>query len=383
MAERFPQQQPVISIRISEDLRERLEKLKQMMALKTGESVSTSEAAKQLLESARDDRIEVVGLLLQPTESLLRVRKKVEARLTLSQAEWTLVAYYCTQGAESFASTEQGQLSHESLAEILEAFLAAHAVARRPSRVAVDWVYLQTLPMEKTDEVKEPADVTKEDVRKIVNRTIRMLRNAAQKRRRPILAVRNLYTMLDDEKFSNIEKLNDALWPHWPTLWRVCARGHYATHKKPLREKPPAEAEDERIEGPIQRSLPSFEEGGYRLELVREEGNEITPRLQFPGPLLPRYSLYGYPRIAEFRRMLKLLDLEPLMSQWQGYYFTAYAGIMENDERGVLFRSRENGVCFSFPMDGWKAMQTMFGRAWQSPEVASAWAALVDEYGEL
>ena len=81
--------------------------------------------------------------------------------------------------------------------------------------------------------------------------------------------------------------------------------------------------------------------------------------------------------------MLKLLDLEPLMSQWQGYYFTAYAGIMENDERGVLFRSRENGVCFSFPMDGWKAMQTMFGRAWQSPEVASAWAALVDEYGEL
>jgi len=383
MAERFPQQQPVISIRISEDLRERLEKLKQMMALKTGESVSTSEAAKQLLESARDDRIEVVGLLLQPTESLLRVRKKVEARLTLSQAEWTLVAYYCTQGAESFASTEQGQLSHESLAEILEAFLAAHAVARRPSRVAVDWVYLQTLPMEKTDEVKEPADVTKEDVRKIVNRTIRMLRNAAQKRRRPILAVRNLYTMLDDEKFSNIEKLNDALWPHWPTLWRVCARGHYATHKKPLREKPPAEAEDERIEGPIQRGLPAFEEGGYRLELVREEGNEFTPRLQFPGPLLPRYSLYGYPRIAEFRRMLKLLDLEPLMSQWQGYYFTAYAGIMENDERGVLFRSRENGVCFSFPMDGWKAMQTMFGRAWQSPEVASAWAALVDEYGEL
>ena len=148
MAERSQQHQPVISIRISEELRERLEKLKQMMALKSGDSVSTSDAAKQLLESAKDDRIEVVGLLLQPTESLLRVRKKLEGRLSLSQAEWALIAYYCTQGAESFASTEQGQLSYESLAEMLEAFLAAHAVPRKPPKVSLDWVYLQTLPAE-------------------------------------------------------------------------------------------------------------------------------------------------------------------------------------------------------------------------------------------
>jgi hypothetical protein len=383
MAERSPQQQPVISIRISEELRERLEKLKQMMALKTGESVSTSEAAKQLLETAKDDRIEVVGLLLQPTESLLRIRKKLEAKLTLSQAEWTLVAYYCTQGAESFASTEQGQLSYESLADMLEAFLAAHAVPRRPSRVSLDWMYLQTLPAEKMDEFKEPEKVTKEDVRRIVNRTIRMLRNPAQKRRRPILAVRNLYTMLDDEKFPNIEKLNDALWQYWPAMWKVCARGHYAAHRKPLREKPPAESDDEDFELPIQRGLPSFEEGGYRLELVREEGHEFTPRLLFPGPIMPRYPLYGYPRIAEFRRMLELLDLGPNMSQWKGHYYMAYTGIMETEERGVSFASRENGISFSFPIQDWKAIQSLFRRAWQSPEVASTWGALVLEYGEL
>jgi len=383
MAERSPQQQPVISIRISEELRERLEKLKQMMSLRSGESVSTSEAAKQLLESAKDDRIEVVGLLLEPTESLLKVRKKLESRLTLSQAEWTLVAYHCTQGAESFASTEQGQLSHESLAEMLEAFLAAYAVPRKPSRVSVDWVYLQTLPVERSDEFKEPDEVTKEDVRRVVNRTIRMLRNQAQKRRRPILAVRNLYTMLDDEKFSNVEKLNDALWPHWKSLWPVCARGHYALHRKPLREKHPAEAGDEDFELPIQRGLPSFEEGGYRLELVREDGNEFTPRLLFPGPLSPRYPIYEFPRIAEFRRMLELLDQEQIMSQWKGHYFTAFSGILESEARGVQFGSRENGISFSIPLDGWKALQSLFRRAWQSPEVASAWQALVFEFGEL
>jgi hypothetical protein len=383
MADRSQQHQPVISIRISEELRERLEKLKQMMALKSGESVSTSEAAKQLLESAKDDRIEVVGLLLQPTESLLRVRKKLEGRLTLSQAEWALIAYYCTQGAESFSSTEQGQLSYDSLADMLEAFLAAHSVARRPSRVSLEWVYLQTLPEDKHTALMEPDEITKDDVQRVVKRAIQMLRSPTQNRRRPILAVRNLYTMLDDEKFSNVEKLNNALWPHWKALWRVCARGHYAVHKKPLREKPTTETEDRDFEFPIQRGLPSFEEGGFQLDLVRDEGNEFIPRLLFPGPLMPRYPVFGYPRIAEFRRMLELLDLELAMTQWRGYYFIAWTGIMENEERGVSFRSSENGISFNFPMDQWKSIGSLFRRAWQSSEVASAWDALVLEYGEL
>ena len=383
MKTRSPQQQPVISIRISEELRMRLNKLKQMMELRSGGNISTSEVAKQLLESAKDDRIEVVGLLLEPTESLLRVRRKLEERVTLSQAEWTLVAYYCTQGAESFVSTEQGQLSYESLAEMLEAFLAAYDVPHRRSRISLDWVYLQTLPAEKTDVFKEPDEHAKEDVKRVVNRTIRTLRNPAQKRRRPILAVRNLYTMLDDEKFSNIEKLNDALWPHWPALWKVCARGHYALHRKPLREKPPAETDGDDFEIPMQRGLPSFEEGGYRLDLVRDAGNEFAPYLRFPGALAPRYPVIGYPRIAEFRRLLELLDLDPITEQWKGYYYTAWTGILEDEQRGVSFRACENGISFSFPMDDWKTIRNLFRRAWQSPEVASAWEALVQEYGEL
>jgi len=75
--------------------------------------------------------------------------------------------------------------------------------------------------------------------------------------------------MLDDEKFSNIEKLNDALWPHWRALWRVCARGHYAVHRMPLREKAGQRRQVTKISScPFSRGLPSFEEGGYRLELV-------------------------------------------------------------------------------------------------------------------
>src|SRR6202158_3568328 len=100
-------QQPVISIRISEALRTRLETLKVLMSMKSGQPVSTSEAAKQLLESSKERRLGRVNLLPEPTDSLLKIRRKADSRLPLSQAEWTLVAYYCLHGAETFANTAQ------------------------------------------------------------------------------------------------------------------------------------------------------------------------------------------------------------------------------------------------------------------------------------
>ena len=86
-------------------------------AQKTGQTVSASEAAKQLLESARDDRLELANLLTEPTDSLLNIRGNAEAHMLLTQAEWALVAYYRAKGAQAFMSTEQGQLSYDSLAE--------------------------------------------------------------------------------------------------------------------------------------------------------------------------------------------------------------------------------------------------------------------------
>jgi hypothetical protein len=375
-------QQPVISIRISDALRSRLDRLREIMALKSGQNISTSEAAKQLLESARDDRLEFVNLLIEPTESLLNLRGKAEARIPLTQAEWTLVAYYCAQGAESFVGTEQGQLSYESLAEILEAFLAAYSLVRRSKKCPLDFVYLRTLPEDKQAAAKEPSDVGSEDVRRVVKHTIQMLKDTTQKRRRPLLSVRNLYTLLDEEKFSNVEKLNDALLPHWVALWRVCARGHYAAHRKPVRARPRDEDIDD-FELPVQRGLPSLEEAGYRLDLMREKGNEFSPLLQLPGPLLPRYPVGGYARMSEFRRMLEGHDVSRPFAQWKGHYFSAINMTMEKGELNVSFCARDNGVSFSFPVEQWKVIRSLFRRAWQSPDVASAWETLALEYGEM
>jgi hypothetical protein len=68
------QQNQTLSLRISEALRKRLEEIRKLTALRKGENVSTSEIAKQLLEGAREERLEVVDLLAAPTESLAKIR---------------------------------------------------------------------------------------------------------------------------------------------------------------------------------------------------------------------------------------------------------------------------------------------------------------------
>jgi hypothetical protein len=186
-------QQPVISIRISDEMRSRLETLKEVIAVKSGESVSTSEAAKQLLETAKEERLELVNLLAEPTDSLLRIRRKAESKLPLPQAEWALVAYYCQHGAELFAHTGQTEISCESLAGILEAFLAVYElVSKHRKRTSRDFYFLSNLPSEKRVETKHPQEIGSDDVRRIVKRTIETLKNFREDVGRPIFCVRNL-----------------------------------------------------------------------------------------------------------------------------------------------------------------------------------------------
>ena len=92
------QQTQTLSLHIRDTLRKRLEDIGKLTALPKGESVSTSEIAKQLLESARGDRFETVELLSKPMEAVLEIRRKGEAGQMLTRAQWTVLAYYGDSG---------------------------------------------------------------------------------------------------------------------------------------------------------------------------------------------------------------------------------------------------------------------------------------------
>ena len=146
--ERKPQQQ-TLSIRISDTLREFLERSKQVLSSGRGESVSTSDVAKILLESAKDDqldsRLEVADLQQSPTESLWAMRKKWEAKQALSRAEWIFSGQYIQIASE--AITENPAMpGPQSFIVLLQALLAVRSL-RTHQDDGLDLYYLENLGM--------------------------------------------------------------------------------------------------------------------------------------------------------------------------------------------------------------------------------------------
>lgn len=373
-----PQQQQTLSVRISEALRTRLESAKQLMSSRTGESVSTSEIAKQLLESAREDRLEVVDLLSEPTDALLEIRRKAEGQHVLSKAEWTVLTHFIQQGLEAFSSkTTPNPVSRESLTAVLDAFLAVYELRKGASRW--DEYYLGNLPSDcrpaRAKVSQSPDQATPDIVRRTVAETRRRVNDLAGKYE-PLLAGRNLYVLLEEEKLTGADALDRALRPYWSVLWRLAARGHYYLRNAPIRKK--ARMRDDIYRPPI----PSVSEGQYTLSFARGDGNDFSVLLSFPGPRAPMYPLGGYPVLAEFRAMLAALDPEGSTTSWKGEHFYAYLAERGN-EGEFWFRAHDNGITFGFSEKEWNDLRGLFSRAWDIPQVKIAWNELILEFGEL
>jgi len=371
-----PQQQ-TLSVRISEALRQRLERAKQLVASQTGETVSTSEIAKQLLESAREDRLEVVDLMAEPTQTLIEIWKKCQADQILSKAEWTVLAYFIQQGLEGHLTHPASRVSHESFIGVLEAFLAAYDLRKGTS--LKDPYYLGNLPSEYRPSKGKSSEDTEKVTPDIVRRTVAETRRRMDDPRnayKPLFAGRNLYVLLEEPNLSGADALNRALRPYWLTLWKLAARGHYYRWKQPIRETPKLS------EDALRPQIPPLQEEGFMLSFARGQGNDFSVLLAFPGPKGTMYPLDGYPKMSEFLAMLAALGPQAPARHWQGDYFFGYR-VESEEANDFAFRARDNGITLTLSQMEWKAVQELFRRAWQLPDVRLAWEGLILEYGEL
>ena len=275
-----PQQQQTLSVRISEALRQRLERAKELVTAKTGESISTSDIAKQLLESSREDRLEVVDLMAEPTKTLLEIRRKGEAERILSKAEWTVLAHFAQQGLEAFLIDGDSPSPgfRESLMTVLDAFLAAYELRKGTS--TWDEYYLGNLPSDcQPTKGRSPQGTEKiapDFVRRTVTETRRRMGEATKYL--PLLAGRNLYVLLEDEKLSGADALNRTLRPYWPSLWKLAARGHYYVKHEPIREARKASEEM------LKPQIPPVAEGGFTLSFARGYANDFSLLSELPWP---------------------------------------------------------------------------------------------------
>jgi hypothetical protein len=367
-------QQHTLSVRISETLRDYLERAREVIASSQGKSVSTSDVAKLLLELAKgerlDDRLEVTELLRHPTETLLGIRQKWEQKRLISRAEWIVLAHYLEIGCEgTFEDVEAAR--QESFAALLEAFQSLLAL-RTGSAVNRDRYYLGNIGAPALTKGKSRSD--SEAVIQSVKQLIRTLREPGSTIK-PVFAGRNFYVAIRDEDLEDIAAVNHALLPHMSALFRFAARGHWLREQRPIR--PRRESQDYGFRSSV---FPQLTAGDFRLSILLSAEEDLTMAIEMPVRDVT-YPLGFYPQIREFAKMLTRVKAS---GHWKGREFFGYTNAqVSGTATHFYFRHRLNGIAFGFSPEAWDCLQEVFAKALGLPELQPALRELALQYGEV
>jgi hypothetical protein len=365
-------QQQTLSIRISDALREFLERSKQVISSGRGESVSTSDVAKILLESAKDDRLdfrlEVADLQQLPTESLSSIRRKWDAKQDLSRAEWIFLAQYIMVACEE-VSEDPATPGLDSFVALLEALLAVRRL-RIDRGVALDRYYLGNLGAEDGAAFND-RQLDPEVVPQVAQKLIQELRESSGSRK-PVFAGRSFYVAVRDEELPDLIALNRTLFPYMSTLFRLAARGHWMREHRPVRSQGESPV--------IAESISAVSAAGFRLTFSVCGDGEVSILVSMDAKDVA-YPLAPYPEIREFAAMLDRLKSE---EAWSGIHFRAWVteATREKPARFCFCRHRD-GITFGFSAKEWQSLKGLFAKALATPKLERLFAELSLVYGEL
>jgi hypothetical protein len=87
--------------------------------------------------------------------------------------------------------------------------------------------------------------------------------------------------------------------------------------------------------------------------------------------------------ITEFLAMLAVLASDVSNRSWTGGYFVG--GVADSEAHGPVcwFRAHDNGITFRLSPEEWRSVHALMRRAWDMPDIRTAWDALALAYGEL
>ena len=368
--ERKPQQQ-TLSIRISETLREFLERYKNVLSTGRGEAVSTSDAAKFLLESAKDDpsdfRLEVADLQREATASLSSIREKWEIGQPLSRAEWVFLGQYVQIASEEI-SENPAVPAAPSFIDLLKALLAIRGL-RADRGIGLDRYYLENLGVPVGAALNE-----RQLDPGLVPRTVAELTEELKRKPagpKPAFAGRCFYVALRDEAIADLRALNRALAPLMPTLVRLAARGHWIRERSPVRKR--------RETAVVVDSIPPIVRGDFQLNCSVGGDGEVSMRLEMDQKHV-LYPIGTYPKIREFAAMLS--QLKP-GGQWRGTHFFGFTEAESGDKPALLLFRGLDGITLGFTPEEWQRLNGLLASALGTPKLAGYWKELGLIYGEL
>jgi hypothetical protein len=368
--DRKPQQQ-TLSIRISESLREFLERSKKVIATGRDGVVSTSDVAKILLESAKDDgldyRLEVAELGQKPTEAMVGIRKKWELGQPRSRAEWIFMSQYIQTACEELTGDPLAP-GAESYAVLLESLLAVRGL-RADRGSGLDKYYLGNLV---DGAVWNDRKLDSETLPKAISKLIEDVRSSGSGKQAAGVG-RCLYVAIRDEEFDEIATLNSVLAPHMNTLFRMAARGFLIKEHSPVRLL--------RDGSLLLDSIPRIEQGNLSLS-VQPGSTDIHFAVGIDTEFMHViYTLSGYAQIREFAAMLRTLSPDAI---WTGVNFHASASA--DAGCGSMYyqlRRNQDGVMLSFGEENWNLLKELIARGMAEPRLKAIFSELSLIYGEL
>jgi hypothetical protein len=366
--DRKPQQQ-TLSIRISDTLREFLERSKEVLSSARGESVSTSDVAKILLESAKEDRLdfrlEVADLQRNPTAPLVAIGRKWEMKEALARSEWVFLSQYIQVATEDLSKAAMTPPATAFVA-LLEALLAVRSL-RTDRGTGLDLYYLGNLGV--TEGGLNERQLDPELLPRTVTRLIEELRQHPVGPK-PLQAGRCFYVALRDESITDLTAISRVLQPQMPALFRLGARGHWMRENRPVRPR--------REQAAFSESLPELQQKGLRLSGEVNGHGEVSLSLSLAQKNV-LYPIGSYPEIREFAAMLQ--GLKP-GEVWNGVHFYAFTD-GESKPAQLMFRRYRDGVTLGFSVDEWECLKKLVVSALESVRLRPIWAELELVYGEL
>ena len=368
---KLEEQQTTLSIRISDALRKRLDRVKRMISESRGDSVSLSEAAKSALESAQDERVEAAELLSRPTDALATMYRKWDQTKKLSHADWIVLSHYVQIGCEE-PSDDPRLPRPESFATVILAFLAVRRLRTNPVS-DLDHFFLGNLESPSGQSLRIPDGSTRSEYVPTVCREILDVLQKPDSKLRPVFVGRistwPCVTSMAGEPKPSIRNSSSS----GRRYRRLAARGHWLRETNvpfvrvalTLASAPP-------LRFPRSRSKNS----GCRGSRLRTE--DIAMLLE----MLPKhisYPLSPYPTIREFAAMVS--QLQPA-KPWHGSQFS---GLTHGQGQKVqfLFRDRGNGITIDFSEAEWNSMGELFENALGMPQIQPLLDALAEQYGEV
>lgn len=365
----------VMSLRLTEARTQLIERYRAAKVAELGRPLSLSEALLLALEDRAEsiqETIELLELRQNPTLALWGIRQKEHLGNKLSRPEWLFLLEHVRIGLDEdmllppnsnivFPTPESARCA----IKVLQSLYSAASDIEPDIQSDLYHLLGGRFEYEKPLSTADKSAIIPSLIDRAVEPFIApdMGKNFPRIGAALLLVARNMQ--------STDNELHTLLSPHFPTLWKIAARGHFIRYQKPIRIHTftsPA------FEGKLAFPTRLY---GEDVEInVMPQQYELVFRIDLGNPATSILEVMEYPQVIALRRAIIEFD-------GQNHWMSRYCHVTPNKEHNfVTIWLFKGNMRLRLTQGQWKSLRQLTHAAWSNPIVQAWTAELERQYGE-